>query len=76
MRTITSKQLTDEYNQWIRQWGLSELNATGQRFGQYIMDKYSIGGGNSYFALDPFEAMVEILNESTPGTVLMDATAH
>lgn len=70
MDTITTKQLTDEYNQWIRTRDYEATNDAGQYFGQYIMGKYNIGAGNSYFLKDPFEAMTEIITEAPRGMVV------
>ena len=70
MDTITTKQLTNEYNQWIRTYDYEATNDAGQYFGQYIMGKYNVGGGNSYFLEDPFEAMIEIITEAPRGMVI------
>lgn len=70
MHTITAKQLTDEYNNWIRTYEYDAKNEAGQYFGQYIMGKYNVGAGNSYFLEDPFEAMTEIITEAPRGMVI------
>jgi len=70
MHTITTKQLTDEYNRWIHTYDYDATNEAGQYFGQYIMGKYNVGAGNSYFLKDPFEAMTEIIVEAPRGMVI------
>lgn len=60
---ITSKRLTQEYNEWVDKYGM-EPAPSGLRFGRMIADKYNVQGGNSTEFKDPFEAMMDIITEA------------
>jgi hypothetical protein len=68
-RIITSKRLTEEYNEWVLKYDDSK-NEAGQYFGQYLSGKYDIRAGNSYWLEDPFEVLTEIITEAPRGAII------